>query len=103
MALPADGGPPVRGGAPAIRGSSGVTNAPGLLTIVGTITSQTVLITALLYYFGWARTQASLAYFGLDTSLIAYSTPDYVLRSINVAFRPFIGAAFAGLALVQCR
>lgn len=98
--VPADGGSPIRDEAPAKPAASGVVNVPGLLTIVGTITSQTVLITGLLYYFGWARAQASLAYFGLDTSLIAYGTADYVLRSVDVAFRPFIGVAFTGLVLV---
>lgn len=62
--------------------------------------SQTALITGLLYYFGWARTQSTLAYFGLDTSLVGYSTPDYLLRSINVAFAPFIRVAIGALVLL---
>jgi hypothetical protein len=50
-----------------------------------------------LYYFGWVRTQAMFAYFGVDTSLIGYGIPDYVLRSVDAAFRPFIYAALIAL------
>lgn len=70
------------------------------LATAGTITSQTVLITGLLYYFGWVRTNATLAYFGLDTSLVGFSITDYLLRSVNVAFTPFIGVACAALVLL---
>lgn len=73
---------------------------PTVLAVLGTITSQTLLITALLYYFGWVRTQATLDHFGVSTGLIGYSTPDYVLRSVNVAFPPAIRVAFAALILM---
>ncbi len=43
---------------------------------------------------------SALAYFGLDTSLVGYNTPDYLLRSINVAFTPFIRVALAALILL---
>ncbi|MGQ0717996.1 MAG: hypothetical protein ACT4NP_11940 [Pseudonocardiales bacterium] len=72
----------------------------GALAIAGTITSQTALITGLLYYFGWVRAQATLAYFGLDTSLVGFSTTDYLLRSVNVAFAPFICVASGALLLL---
>lgn len=79
--------------------------APGrdpssVLTIIGAITSQLAVITALLYYFGWVRTYYSLSYFGVDLSLAGYGTVDYVLRSIAVAFPPFIRAAFTALVLL---
>lgn len=75
-------------------------DSPSALSIAGTIVSQTALITALLYYFGWVRAQSTLAYFGLDTSLVGYSTADYLLRSINVAFTSFIRVALAALVLL---
>ncbi|MGH4014195.1 MAG: hypothetical protein ACRDSL_09760 [Pseudonocardiaceae bacterium] len=75
-------------------------DAPSVLAIAGTIASQTALLGGLLYYFGWVRAQATLAYFGLDTSQVEYSFPDYLLRSINVAFLPFIEAGFAALVLL---
>jgi hypothetical protein len=77
-----------------------VADNPGILAIAGTIASQTALITGLLYYFGWAREQSTLTYFGLDTSLVDYSTADYVLRSVNVAFTPIVRVALAALVLL---
>jgi hypothetical protein len=68
--------------------------------IAGTVTSQTALVIGLLYYFGWVRTQATFAYFGVDTSLIGYGTSDYVLRSVEAAFQPFIWTALITLALL---
>lgn len=64
------------------------------------VASQTALIIGLFYYFGWVRTQATFAYFGVDTSLIGYSTPNYVLRSIDAEFRPFLYAALITLVLL---
>lgn len=72
----------------------------GILAIVGVIASQVVLITAVLYYFGWVRSNTFLSYFGVDASIAGYSTTDYVLLSIRVAFPPFIRAALIVLVLV---
>lgn len=51
-------------------------------------------VTALAYYFGWVRTQAFLEYFGLDTSLVDFTTADYVLRSIRAAYWPIMVFGF---------
>lgn len=75
-------------------------DASSFLAIAGAITSQTVLITGFLYYSGWARAQATLAYFGLDTSLAGYSTSDYLLRSVNVTFSPLIRLGLITLILL---
>jgi hypothetical protein len=87
------------GAAPSHQEQRAVAESSNVLTLIGTITSQVVLITGLLYYFGWVRIHSFLDYFGVDPSLVGYSTADYVLRSINVAFPPFIRAAFAFLVL----
>lgn len=75
------------------------TDSSSVLTIIGTIASQVVLITALFYYFGWVYAHSFFGYFGIEPSLVGYSTADYALRSINVAFRPFIYLTFAALVL----
>jgi hypothetical protein len=75
------------------------TDQSGVLTIIGTITSQVALVTALFYYFGWVYIHSFYAYFGIDTNLLGYSTADYVLRSLNVAFLAFMYLAFAALTL----
>ncbi|MEV6871525.1 hypothetical protein [Amycolatopsis sp. NPDC051128] len=69
----------------------------GLWTRATTVLSQTVLISALLYYFGWVRTQATWSHFGIDTRLLGYDTADYALRSINSAFLPLVGGGLAAL------
>ncbi|MGY1680663.1 hypothetical protein [Geodermatophilus sp. SYSU D01176] len=51
-------------------------------------------MTALAYYFGWVRTQAYLEYFGLDTSLVDFTTADYALRSIRAAYWPIMVFGF---------
>lgn len=85
---------------PIARAQRPTTDFSGALATAGTITSQTVLITGLLYYFGWVRAQATVSYFGLDTSLVGYSTTDYLLRSVNVTFTSFIRVAFVVLVLL---
>ncbi len=56
------------------------------------------LITALLFYFGWARTYAQARALGADASLFGYSTRDYLLRSVDSLYFPLI--VFTALGLV---
>ena len=51
----------------------------------------------MLFYFGWVRANAAFGYFGVDVSGLGFSTSDYLLRSINAAFRPLL---LAGLVAV---
>ena len=67
------------------------------------VASTTALLAALLYYFGWVRTQATYGYFGVDTGLLGFSTPDYLLRSVNSALPPAVGAGLLILGLVSLR
>src|SRR5919198_481590 len=46
------------------------------------------LITALAFYFGWRRERAFAGYFGIDPSVLGFSTNDYVLRSVDALFVP---------------
>jgi hypothetical protein len=64
----------------------------------GAVLGQTALLTALLVYFGWARTRATFAYFGVDVGLLDLSTTDYVLRSANAAYRPLLTLGLLALA-----
>jgi hypothetical protein len=58
--------------------------------VAGLVFGQLGAITALAYYFGWARSHAYLRYFGLDTSAVDFSTADYVLRSVSAAYWPLM-------------
>lgn len=76
-----------------------VANDPSLrrtLQLVGTVVAPTTFITSLLFYFGWVRTAAQASRMGLDTTILGYSTQDYVLRSIRSMFVPLT----VGLLLV---
>jgi hypothetical protein len=59
--------------------------------VAGLVLGQLSAVAALAFYFGWARTNAFLQYFGLDASVVNFSTTDYVLRSVGPAFWPLMG------------
>jgi hypothetical protein len=68
---------------------------------IASIVAPASLVTALLFYFGWARTNSQAQVLGLDYSLFDFSTQEYLLRSIDPMYWPlFVGAvaALAGLA-----
>src|SRR5262245_4433560 len=50
------------------------------ITAVG---SPLALGTAMLFYFGWSRSQAQARAFGADVSVFEMSPNDFVLRSID--------------------
>lgn len=101
--MSARSGHPHHQGTPRNAGVSSQRGNPtaSILATILSITSQTVLITALLYYYGWVRTRANFGYFGVDTSLLGFTTADYVLRSINSAFPPLTGFALLVLLLLS--
>ncbi|GAA1390457.1 hypothetical protein [Catellatospora chokoriensis] len=59
-----------------------------LLKVATEVGSLAALLTALLYYFGWARSEAQARAFGADASVFDMSTADYLLRSIDALFIP---------------
>lgn len=72
-----------------------------LLDILKYIGSPIAIGTALLFYFGWVRSNAQAQEFGVDVSVFEMSTQDIVLRSINVLFIPLIALLLAGLLLLR--
>jgi hypothetical protein len=67
---------------------------------LGAVVGPSALITALLFYFGWAKAQAFSQYFGLDVSLFGLSTQDYLLQSIRSVFIPLGVLLIGGLLLL---
>lgn len=55
---------------------------------VATVAPPITLATALLFYFGWARSDAEARALGFDESVLGMSTSDYMLRSIDALFLP---------------
>ncbi|MCA4131557.1 hypothetical protein [Arthrobacter sp. M4] len=65
-----------------------------LLSVIG---PPLTVATALLVYFGWARTDAQAKAMGLDVSLFGYTVQDFILRSIQSLFQPLAWLAVLGL------
>jgi len=59
------------------------------------------MITALMFYFGWARSNAQSQWMGIDVSLFHLSAQDYVLRSISTLFVPLLVAAAMGIGWLE--
>jgi len=59
-----------------------------LAQITGKIVVPVTVITALLVYFGWARTSAIYQTFGIPYSILGFSAQDYVLDSVYDTFEP---------------
>lgn len=68
-----------------------------ILTTLGAAASNVAIITGLLYYFGWVSADSYYSYLGVHHSLLQFSPPDYLLRSVNTAFLPITAG---GISLV---
>jgi hypothetical protein len=62
------------------------------------IASQTAVLVAVLFYFGWASASETFGYFGVDISLLGFGTSDFLLRSIYSAYQPLLVIGIAALA-----
>lgn len=61
-----------------------------VLAVVSSIGPPVTVATALIVYFGWARSNAQARAMGLDVSLFGYTPQDYGLRSIGSLFFPLV-------------
>ena len=48
------------------------------------------VITAWFYYFGWVRANSIFSYFGIDQPMLGFTSQDYLLRSVGIAFKPLL-------------
>lgn len=56
--------------------------------LIGKVIAPSTILTVLLFYYGWVRTNALFYYFGIDQTVLGFSIQDYLLRSITVVFEP---------------
>src|SRR5215211_3967643 len=61
-----------------------------LTRILGQFVAPTTVLTALLFYFGFAHLYWFFYYFGVDSSVLGPSTRDYVMRSVDALWIPLI-------------
>jgi hypothetical protein len=78
---------------------------PTTLSRVGSFVSSAAsvvaplsVLTALLFYFGYASSRAQYEYFGIDVDTIGLSTQDYVMRSPQSLLTPLLGFLVLGVA-----
>ena len=56
-----------------------------VIAVITTVGTPLTMITALLLYFGWARSDAQSRWMGIEVSLFRFTTQDYVLRIEELA------------------
>jgi hypothetical protein len=86
---------PVRGRAAAQRPGMGLER---VVQVATAIIAPTTVLTALLFYFGWIRTNALFQYFGVDAAVLGFTTQDYLLRSTEALYVPLGTLLVVGLA-----
>ncbi|RKS77791.1 hypothetical protein CLV35_1489 [Motilibacter peucedani] len=83
--------------APAPTEPEGPGVAPALRAL-GLVGPPVTVATGLLFYFGWARSAQQAEAMGLDESVFAMSTRDYVLRSVDSLYVPVLAGSAVVLA-----
>src|SRR5215472_13847652 len=73
---------------------------PQLAKILGAVVAPTTLLAALLYYFGWSHAYWFCNYFGVNSTVLGFTTTDYLMRSVDALFVPMTVAASAALLAV---
>lgn len=94
---------PVYDPAPASKGDEEEATSPDRLTqilkAISGVASTLALLGALLYYFGWVRSERQAKAFGADASVFGMSSQELVIRSADVLFIPLLfivlGVVFA--------
>jgi hypothetical protein len=73
---------------------------PQLAKILGAIVAPATLLTALMYYFGWSHAYWFCDYFGVNSTVLGFTSTDYMMRSVDALFVPMTVAASAALLAV---
>jgi hypothetical protein len=71
----------------------------GFISTVASVVAPLSLLTALLFYFGYASSRAQYDYFGIDVDTIGLSTQDYVMRSPAPLLTPLLTFVLLGVAV----
>jgi hypothetical protein len=69
-----------------------------VFSVLGSLGALLGVLTAVMYYFGWRRSDVQAREMGIDVSLFGFSSQDYVLRSISSLFLPLLVLLAVGLA-----
>src|SRR3954447_26827251 len=72
---------------------------PAAISSISSVVAPVTLLTALLFYFGYASSRAQYDYFGIDVDTIGLSTQDYVMRSPPPLLTPLLTLVLLGVAV----
>jgi hypothetical protein len=75
-------------------------NLRALVSILGAAAAPPAVVVALAYYFAVKRQQTLALHFGIDTSVLGYSTKDYLLRGGDALFLALLFASLTGLVAI---
>jgi len=70
-----------------------------LISWAATVVAPLSLLTAVLFYFGYASSRAQYEYFGVDVDTIGLSTQDYVMRSPQPLLTPLLVLVLLAVAV----
>lgn len=81
-------------------GTASGTEGPDLLKIVESVVAPATALTALMYFFGLLHAYWFLQTFGVEYTIMDFTTYDFLLRSADGLFVPLAAAAAVGLAVL---
>jgi uncharacterized membrane protein YbaN (DUF454 family) len=84
----ADSQPLVSSGQDIAESSLDTAGLERIVKLTASIVAPVTVLTALLFYFGFARTNALYSWFGIDASTLGFSTQDYLVRSVEAVYVP---------------
>src|SRR5215212_966446 len=70
-----------------------------LISWAASVVAPLSVLTAVLFYFGYASSRARFEYFGVDVDTIGLSTQDYVMRSPQALLTPLLVLVLVGVAV----
>jgi hypothetical protein len=90
--------PRVGGAEPAASAEPSSGLPPQLAKILGAVVAPATFLSALLYYFGWSHAYWFCNYFGVNSTVLGFTTTDYLMRSVDALFVPMTVVAAAAMA-----
>ncbi|MGQ4601220.1 hypothetical protein [Nocardia sp. R6R-6] len=67
---------------------------------IGQLVAPTTLLTAVLFYFGWAHVYWYFNYFGVDSTTLNPSIREYLMRTVDTLFVPLTLVGLIGMTLL---
>lgn len=93
MTQPDEQAPPAAAGSP----FEGFTHVAGA---IGRVVAPTTLLTAVLFYFGWAHVYWFFDYFGVDSTTLNPGIREYLMRTVDTLFVPAIFVGLLGMIVL---